>query len=335
MSFDSTNMDNNNTTEGNDNNSNCRTERYYKNPFPQINDFVMTKVIDLNQEGSNLELPEYNYLNGYVTINELAHKKGRKRQQIIFRIRINDLIPMRVINVDANKNLVLVSRRNIKEEEANAFKEKFRYASQNNKICDEINALYRNYIKTNLMGANNDFARAILWNMYEQLQESDSEDDLINQQNIFKKVYSQILCNPMCVLVQYEDNFKERMMNNFLNRITFKHYSFETELIITTIKGIDTLKKILNLIDTLNVNGVKVATVANSPKYRIIVEGTDSQLLQDLVTDMLNNMKKLSADNEVQLTVNYANKPSKDYSNEDMIQIKYLSTNEINDLFSK
>lgn len=309
---------------------NKATCRYYKNPFPEVHDFVMTKVIDLTQEGTNVELPEYNYLSGYVTSNELANKRGRKGKQVVFRVRINDLIPMRVISVDTNKKLVLLSRKHISEEEANAFKEKFRYASSNNKICDEINALYRTYIKTNI-SQSHDFARQILWNMYEGMSES---DDATNQYNIFKKVYNQILGNPTCVLAEYDNGFKEKILQSLSSRITYKHYCLETELVIFTTKGVTKLKEILCLINMLNVDGVKITTVANSPKYRITVEGKDLELLTNLVDTMINKMKEIcSHDNNATINTTHINKPIKDYSNEDMVQIKYLSSDEIKNLF--
>jgi len=308
---------------------------YYKNPFPEVNDFVMTKVIDLTQEGTNVELPEYNYLAGYATSNELANKKGRKGKQVIFRIKINDLIPMRVISVDTNKKLVLLSRKHISEEESNALKEKFRYATSNNKICDEINALYRSYIKTNILQPQTesyDYARQILWDMYEKLLETD--DNTTNQYNIFKKVYNQILENPTSILVEYDNDFKERILQSFSNRITYKQYCLETELIIFTTKGVTQLKEILEFINILNVDDIKVTTVANSPKYRITTEGKNLELLTNLTNNMVDKMKEIcSQNNNGTINITYINKPTKDYNNEDMVQIKYLSSNEIKKLF--
>lgn len=309
------------------------TTRYYKNPFPEINDCVMTRIVNLTPEGSNLILPEYNNLNGYVTTYELSTKVGRTYK---VNVKVNDYVPMRVINIDIHKNYVLVTRKNLTEEEIKEFKERFKYASNNNKICDEINTLYRNYIKINVLSQNYDFARQIIWDMYERLNSSDSEseEDNTNQEhNIFKIVNQQILGNPSCVLLQYDNDFKEKMLNNLSKRITYKNFTLEAAITLVTTKGLQNLKNVLEQTSMLDKNGIKYTTVVNPPKYRITIEGNNLTMLNDIMSEMLDNMIKISKNNNVTMNVIYSNKTTKDYSKEDMVQLKFLSDNELTNLF--
>lgn len=301
--------------------------RFYKYHYPQINDFVMTQIISIKPEGSDLTLPEYNYLSGYVTSYELATKVGKKYK---INAKVNDLIPMRVINIDTNNNFVITSRKNITEEEIRIFKEKYKYAANNNKICDEINALYTNYIKTNLTSSH-DFARQILWNMYENFSD---EDDDTDQQNIFKIVHNQILTNPTTLLMNYDQEFKDKMVNNFKKRIIHKEYSLETELTLITCQSMQNLKNVLNKVNILDENEIRYITTVNSPKYKIIVEGTNIDKLSEFVTIMLDDMKEASKENNVHMSITYINKQIKDYSNENMIQLKFLSSHELTSLLA-
>jgi len=310
------------------------TSHYYKNPYPEINDCVMTKIVNLTPEGSNLILPEYNNLNGYVTTYELSTKVGRTYK---INVKVNDYVPMRVINIDFHKNYVLVTRKNLTEEEIKEFKERFKYAFNNNKICDEINTLYRNYIKINVTSQNYDFARQIIWNMYEKLNSSDSEseeDNIINQeQNIFKIVHHQILVNPNCVLLKYDNDFKEKMLSNLSKRIIYKDFTLETSITLVTTKGLQNLKNVLEQISIFDKKGIKYTTVVNPPRYKITIEGNNLTTLNNAMAEMLDNMMQISKSNDVTMNIIYSNKTTKDYSKEDMIQLKFLSDNELVNLF--
>lgn len=294
--------------------------RYYEEKYPQVNDIIMAKIEELTESGSNLKFPEYCDCSGFVTEYELYFRKNKRIQ----KVKINDLIPMIVLTVDTAKKFILVSRRRVREDEEKTFREKFRYATNINKICNEIMFLYKKYYKTE---ENNKMIRNNIFNFCKKYENNISD---IND-NLYKNMYLETLQNIDKIIIDYEPEFINYILDSFNNRIIHKKNSLETSFDLTcfsNVSPVNNIKLILKQILVLDDLKIPYNTVVNSPTYKLILNDCldkDIKNYNNIIDSIINNMQKICDETNSKLYIMQKNKIIS-CNNDNIIEFKFLST---------
>jgi len=96
--------------------------RYYENEFPEEGSLVMCKIIETVDEGSYVELLEYNNIRGMILKSEVSRKRIRNLKQAMKEGKEEVLMAIRV---DKNQGYIDLSKKDIKAEENKDFQEKY------------------------------------------------------------------------------------------------------------------------------------------------------------------------------------------------------------------
>ncbi|ARF10824.1 translation initiation factor eIF-2 alpha subunit [Hokovirus HKV1] len=292
--------------------------RYYKEKYPQINDIIMAKIEELTDTGANLKFPEYCNCSGFVTEYELYFRKNKRIQ----KVKINDLIPMIVLSVDTDKNFILVSRRRVREEEEKTFREKFRYVTNINKICNELTFLHKKYYNTE---ENNKILRNNIFNFCEKYK-----DNITDNNNLYKNMYLEMLSNIDKIIIDSEPKFIDYVLDSFNNRIIHKKNSLETSFDLTCFDNspMNNIKLILKQILVLDDLKIPYNTVVNSPTYKLILNDCldkDIDNYNNIINSIIDNMQNLCDNTNSKLIVLQKNKIISS-NNDNIIEFKFLPT---------
>lgn len=94
--------------------------RFYENEFPEENKLVMCKIIETVDEGSYVELLEYNNIKGMILKSEVSRKRKMKLRQMMKEGKEEVLMAIRV---DRKQGYIDLSKKDIKTEENKDFQE--------------------------------------------------------------------------------------------------------------------------------------------------------------------------------------------------------------------
>ena len=95
--------------------------RMYEKKFPDVDDLVMCKIIEIFNDGAYVILEEYNNIKGLLLCTEIS----RKRVNYVTRlIKEGKEEVLRVKTIDKEKGFIDLSKKSVKAEEVEQFKEK-------------------------------------------------------------------------------------------------------------------------------------------------------------------------------------------------------------------
>ena len=159
----------------------------YNKKFPVVDEVVIAKIDNINELGINVSLIHYDNIKGYISYLEVSRKKKFNINKIL---TVGKEVHLIVINVDANKGFIDLSKRTINTEEIALFDEKY-------KIYIKLYNMFRNFFKKyhDYKGEYDDkqfeeFLKNTLWKfqvnledteIYDTITNSDSNTELINQ----------------------------------------------------------------------------------------------------------------------------------------------------------
>lgn len=236
--------------------------RFYKERLPSLNSVVMTRVIDKNEYGYNVELIEYE-INGFIPFSELYRRKIKKKNVI----REGEQVPLIVLSID--DNVVNLSKNRVTEKESLEFSAEYRFASRISQIGNEIYRLYNKHFKdTNT--THETVCEHSIWRFYNQ-------DDKPSQ------IWTVILNSIDNVLDDFfTDDFKiivAESLNNRIRKITAISESVLSIKILTH-NAVDDIKCLLSVKNTIGDLQIRCTC---SPLYKLTLEtDTSEQAEQEL-----------------------------------------------------
>lgn len=109
--------------------------RWYENEYPNENDLVMCKIVETDDEGSYVELLEYNNICGMILKTLISKKRVKNIRQIL---KEGNEETVRVVRVDTLKGYIDLSKKDLNAEEIEEFKVTFSKSKQVNTIMKSI-----------------------------------------------------------------------------------------------------------------------------------------------------------------------------------------------------
>lgn len=259
-------------------NINMNIKRFFRKELPDVEDIVIVKILTQDQYGYHVTLLEYDSVDGFIPMTQLVKAKYVKKKDML---KLDDIIALTVTYVDEMKNLVELSKKQIKQEEIDLAFKKFKTCSSINRLINECYVMYidHNKNKTDNHSINYIMENSI-WNLYDDTKNTDDES--------CESIFMNILQNPKLILTEelFDNDFIEKTCQNITNRIITKKFVIETNinLLVLDENGLDKIKEILN-VDNFEVPAeTKIQTLIISPPlYRIKIESNNKQFAMDLL----------------------------------------------------
>ena len=96
--------------------------RMYEEKYPKVNDLVMCEIKEIFDDGAYVELLEYNRIKGMLLSTEIS----RKRVNFVKRLlQEGKQEVLQVLRIDTQKGFFDLSKKSVKAEEIEEFKEKY------------------------------------------------------------------------------------------------------------------------------------------------------------------------------------------------------------------
>lgn len=283
--------------------------RFYRNVTPNVDDLVMAKVIEYNDQfGYYCELLEYGNIRGFLSLSEIYNNRMTKKHPL----NLGDMLPLTVLHVD---NGIELSKKRVNSELSQKFVEKYKDA---NHITELIKDTYNIYKKLsdadNFIDIDNFFDKSI-WKLYDNIHDlnktndentndddhdndddnddnSENNDDEIN----FQKIYSDIVDNIDLILRDIDtDSVLKYKINDILkSRIVRKNVvsEYEIYLLIFEEDAIPHIKKIFDFSGLKIDDKYKIEIQCTSPpQYKIKISGTDMSENDKIFDKILNHIQ--------------------------------------------
>lgn len=109
--------------------------RMYENEFPKADDLVMCKIMETVDEGSYVELLEYNNIRGMILKSEVSRKRIKNLKQLMKEGKEDVLMAIRV---DTVQGYIDLSKKYISAQENETFREKFSKSKQVHNIMKSL-----------------------------------------------------------------------------------------------------------------------------------------------------------------------------------------------------
>jgi translation initiation factor 2 alpha subunit (eIF-2alpha) len=152
----------------------------YNKKFPKIDEVVISRIDNINELGIDVSLVEYDNIKGYISYSEVSRKKKFNVNKIL---TVGKEVHLIVINVDANKGFVDLSKRTINDEEIALFDEKY-------KIYIKLYNMFRNFFKRyyDYKGEYDnkqleEFLKNTFWKYQESLEDKEISETITNSDN--------------------------------------------------------------------------------------------------------------------------------------------------------
>ena len=153
--------------------------RFYRQDFPEENDLVMTIVIEIQDNGAYVVLPEYNNIQGLVPFTEVTRKRVKNVNRLI---KIGKQEIMIVVRVDKDKGYIDLSKKKVNAEEAGETEKYFKKA----KIVHNIFKAVAIELKQTLESIYEKFG----WDLYDHFNHALDALQLLNTnpESVLKKI---------------------------------------------------------------------------------------------------------------------------------------------------
>lgn len=243
--------------------------RMYPNIQPQVNDVVMTKVLDYNNSRVRVSLLEYN-INGMIMIRDLSKKRVRSVRK---EVKVNDEFPACVVLIQNGE--IDLSKRNLTDNEIEVCQDRYRKSKLVKSIFNqvshiekvELRYLYENvgYPLHERYGHTLDGFKRIVFN-------KETFDDLEIKDNVRKELIR-------CIARRF--SLREIKMQSLIDLTCFK---FE---------GVKAIKAALLKGDSLNTKDIPVKiNLSSSPTYLITVVSSSITDAIKKITEVTEIIKK-------------------------------------------
>lgn len=282
------------------------SHRYYQNVFPAIDDIVIVKIKDEDEYGYYGDLLEY-CMEGFLSYSEITKKKKLFQKH---PLKLGDILPLCVVRIEQNKEIIDLSKRRVKEDEIITSMEKYKHCTNINKIINELYNMYRIHYDNTLL--IEDLMSHTIWKLY---------DDSLP----YDKLYNNILENPKILLTDiFDEDFITKAHINFTNRITKHNMMMETDIYLNVME-----EDAINKIKTILITNIEVpdpyilhTLILAPPHYKLKLEGPCSvfgmELMNTIIKTIQDNMNGI--DGQIKIT-------GTKLVNDVRWEIKYLNNN--------
>jgi len=112
------------TTPGDPSSMKCR---FYENKFPEVDELVVVRVVNIESIGAYVHLLEYNNAEGMILLSELTRRRIRSINKLI---RVGKTECAMVLRVDKEKGYIDLSKRRVSTEDMKRCEDRFNKAMQ-------------------------------------------------------------------------------------------------------------------------------------------------------------------------------------------------------------
>jgi len=264
-------------------------KRYYRKDFPEPEDIVMAQVVNKNEYGYNVSLLEYDNLTGFISLADLMNGKYLQKK---YMLKDNEILSLAVKEADVAKKIVLLSRKNISEEEVSNTALRYKMCTCINRLMNEIYTMYLKFSdihSSDIIHSINNVMDDTIWRLYTE----DSD---------YGYIYMKILENPKILLPSelFTDEFIEKALKNINNRIIKQNMILELGITLLILEE-DALNKIKDVL-TFNIDekDVRITTcVMLPPTYKVKIECSDKgkgyRILEDIKNSIQEKSKKYAS----------------------------------------
>ena len=258
---------------------------YNKNPTPSEGDVLIATVKQVFDYGSYVTLDEYGNLQAFLPWSEISSRWVKNIRDVIKEGR---KVVVKVIRVDKKKGTIDVSLKKVTEDEKRKKNAQWKKLQKVDKILE--------IVSQKLGKSEKEAWEQVAWKLEDKY--GDVYDALIKA----IKEGDYILKD-----AGIPDIWIKPLMDEIGKHIEEKRIKVSETITLRspTADGIERIKKVLGSAIEIAENSdvdIKIYTIG-SPRYRIDVIGTDPKLLSKVLTEILDNIRELSKEENVEFGV--------------------------------
>ena len=279
---------------------------YYRNTLPHKGDIVFVKYRSSTDDGIYVELVEYDNMEGFILITEIA--KYKVRPDKVFKMK--KMYPCYVLDVNPDKKTVDLSYKKIKEEQHKILEHKFTIIQKFRKILDDL--LTIKLIDDDILTSNT-FDMLI---NHETLIETDDPSN-----ETIEHLYDKILKEPSLFFCgkDIEQPIIDQYVNFIKSKVTDSGVEFYKEFKLTVLErnAPEKIKSICGVVKCDDDSDTQLRLLYTSPQYRICISAPTEKIGMDTLTSaetlLKSEIEKYDAVSDFTIPIVYTKKRSIKY----------------------
>jgi len=254
--------------------------RYYRNELPSVDDYVMVKVTRMNEFGYYCQLLEYDNMDGFLSMSEIA-----KRRVKVHPLNISDIIPVSVLRIHESSKVVDLSKKKMTEKDVASVIEKYKNTMSINRMIDDLYFLYKKSMTDDLLSIES-FYDMTVWKIY------DIDDDYQKILNNTLSDFTYLFDDTFDLPTDYIPNAQQHMKK----RISKKNCIVDQQISLKVYEedALNHIKQILSFDNTLYPDYKINIYIDSPPLYKIRIEGQDMATINKIYDDVINIIIKKS-----------------------------------------
>lgn len=248
--------------------------RMYEKKFPDVDDLVMCKIIEIFNDGAYVILEEYNNIKGLLLCTEIS----RKRVNYVTRlIKEGKEEVLRVKTIDKEKGFIDLSKKSVKAEEVEQFKEKYAKSKAVHVIMKILSK------KCNI--PIDKLYKEITWPLYKKYEHA--YDAFKLALNKFEEVFKDI---------KMTEPVKKELMEILRQRMKPKPVNIKSDFIVRCdeFEGIDAIKFALMEGEKKSTKNIPIKfKIISSPLYECSIETINKKEGLDVMGEALKEVERV------------------------------------------
>ena len=248
--------------------------RMYEKKYPEVDDLVMCKIIEIFNDGAYVILEEYNNIKGLLLCTEIS----RKRVNYVTRlIKEGKEEVLRVKTIDKEKGFIDLSKKSVKAEEVEQFKEKYAKSKAVHVIMKILSK------KCNI--PIDKLYKEITWPLYKKYEHA--YDAFKLALNKFEDVFKDI---------KMTEPVKKELMEILRQRMKPKPVNIKSDFIVRCdeFEGIDAIKFALMEGEKKSTKNIPIKfKIISSPLYECSIETINKKEGLDVMKEALKEVERV------------------------------------------
>lgn len=255
--------------------------RMYEQEYPKTKDLVMCKITENLDEGSNVELLEYNCINGMILKSEISRKRIKNLAQLMKEGKEEVL---EVVRVDTSQGYIDLSKKDLKEDEIKNFQDKYAKSK-----------LFHNIMKSVCLKIGEPNLKKLYlafgWKMYKDFDHAYNAIEKISKS---REEADKILSN-----YEIDNATKKALIDIIALKMTAPSVKLNADFILKCIteRGVEDLKACLRIGESVSTNEIKLTIkTKTSPLYEISTETVKKNEAIALMREALDKIRLKAED---------------------------------------
>ena len=248
--------------------------RMYEKKYPEVDDLVMCKIIEIFNDGAYVILEEYNNIKGLLLCTEIS----RKRVNYVTRlIKEGKEEVLRVKTIDKEKGFIDLSKKSVKAEEVEQFKEKYAKSKAVHVIMKILSK------KCNI--PIDKLYKEITWPLYKKYEHA--YDAFKLALNKFEEVFKDI---------KMTEPVKKELIEILRQRMKPKPVNIKSDFIVRCdeFEGIDAIKFALMEGEKKSTKNIPIKfKIISSPLYECSIETINKKEGLDVMKEALKEVERV------------------------------------------